>query len=155
MRVSFLRGFILSFITVFALLTPYLANSQAVHCQINPDDTYVTFDATTVRQSNFTSPPSELDSSATTSPKMRTGTPKEQKFHLEEGYDAEGKRVLDITVLGASSDSNPVLEARFSGGTLALFGANGAPIHSKSIESHLASALAGISGASLIKGPVA
>jgi sugar lactone lactonase YvrE len=155
MQVLLLRGSILSLIAAIALLAPCPANSQAVHSQINPDDTYVTFDATTVRQSNFTSPASELDSSATTNPKMRSGTPREQKFHLEEGYDAEGKRVLDITVLSASSASNPVLEARFSGGTLALFGANGAPIHSKSIESHLASAIAGISGASLIKGPVA
>jgi trimeric autotransporter adhesin len=152
MRKSALRGSILSLIAFTAFLKVYAVDSLTKNSRINPDDTYVTFDETTVRQANF-EPFKAPAVSHTPSAKLGSSSTRQTAFHVAEGYDSNGTLVLDITFISSTPASNPAIkEARFSGGKVELFDQNGAPVHSKAAEAQLASALPSLPGASLIKG---
>src|SRR5712664_208352 len=83
---------------------------------INASDTWATFDLTTQTQAS---------SSSLTRPTIT------QTYHLEIGYDTNGKIVVNIWPTGAStlsSDSGQVSVIGLSGGTVTVFDQNGAPI---------------------------
>jgi hypothetical protein len=147
-----------SSLVLLAVIVPlnlFAADSLGKNSRINPNDTYVTFDETTVRQAQFAPSDPQTAAPGAVAGKMRSSTVRQTTFHVEEGYDATGALVLDITFLGSAPTYTPALkEARFSAGAVELFDGNGAPIHFPSIEAQLASAIPALPGASLIKGPV-
>jgi hypothetical protein len=139
MRKTPLRACLFLLLAVSLPLRLLADESLTKNSQINPNDTYVTFDESTVREAEFPVANSEF-ASPTDDSAMRTSSAPESKFHGEEGYDTNGVLVLDITFLSSASNSH-IREMRFSGGAVELFDGNGARIHSESIEAQLASAI--------------
>jgi pimeloyl-ACP methyl ester carboxylesterase/sugar lactone lactonase YvrE len=155
MQTSVLRIFVLSLMAVMVFLKFCAGDSLTTNSPINPDDTYVTFDETTVRQAKFDASSEQSGSSAAATGKQPSSVTRETQLHVEEGYDLNGDLVLDVTfVTSAPAYKTIVKEARFSGGKIEFFDANGAPVHLQSGEAQIASALSNIPGASLIKGTV-
>jgi hypothetical protein len=140
------RSSILFLVALATSLNLLAADSLTRNSRINPNDTYVTFDETTVRQTQFD--PSEASGI------QRSGSTRETKLHVEEGYDSYGEVVLDITfVRSAPAYKTALKEARFSGGKVEFFDGNGAPIQLESREGELAAAMSAVSGLSLTERP--
>jgi pimeloyl-ACP methyl ester carboxylesterase len=153
MRKSLLLGSILSLIAAMAPLKLFAADSLSKNSQINPDDTYVTFDETTARQAKFDLSKAESALPGITAGKQRSST-RESKFHIEEGYDVNGHLVLGIAFVNSTSAYKTVVsEARFSNGKVEFFDSTGAPVHTKFGAAQYASALSAVSGLSLSEGP--
>jgi pimeloyl-ACP methyl ester carboxylesterase len=147
------RVLILSLVALTALPNVFAADSLSKNSQINPDDTYVTFDETTARQAMFDLSKSESSLPGITAGKQRSST-RESKFHIEEGYDINGQLVLDIAfVSSALAYKTAISEARFSDGKVEFFDSTGALVHSKFGAAQYASALSPVSGVSLSEGP--